>query len=629
MSLPGGVLVYLFNLDTCRAALAIGMSLSVLVFALALSRMLGLGVAGFCAVIVIAYIAIAAAGMAAWHARSALAIPTFHLDRVLMIPFCTFAAVVAYMGWAGPYIEVPADAWWHIGRINDRVAELAAGDIGAVKEYLDVFNKGAEYWYTLVSVLLYWSATGLYAGLTPLALVNTLLFCVGVYGFALFVFNDTVKNRATRHWIAAASVFFFITHFGLSVFGYIRYYVYAPTILNYVLYLGAMACVLRWIDQKEGGWRYVLVAGILTVTAMMVHKQEALFVMLMGGGVLLVQSYRILSWQKKYSNNCSVARLGKREGVLWLTAVLVTVYFLLHLWIYTTVARHDPLKHDVMADIRHYVPFLKNLYVLKPTFQFYEAVTVWGVLVYGLFICRTRWFIQSPYLVAGMLIPLFTVFNPIFTDLFLRVSWPEVLWRMCYMLPLPFVGGYFLIRGVQRVGEGGGVPKKVGSLVLVILLILLLLPIHTTYFISPHSKLYTLAPVAERNDHRLWNDLLAFLDTREATEVVTDPVTGYVINGLTPHEYSGHKFYGFRAMSVNEDSYGVDDFKGKGGWLVVVNERDGRLSETGRYGRHWPEDIMKVSQQYSGAFVEYVRGEPEIFEEIWRRNRIGVYKVNL
>ena len=42
-----------------------------------------------------------------------------------------------------------------------------------------------------------------------------------------------------------------------------------------------------------------------------------------------------------------------------------------------------------------------------------------------------------------MLIPFFTVFNPFFTDLFLRLTDSTVLWRFCFLIPIHYVAADF------------------------------------------------------------------------------------------------------------------------------------------------------------------------------------------
>lgn len=624
MTVPGALLSRMVGLKFHRFGFSIALSFSVFVLCLALARAMGLGATGFGWLAIACYAAIAAVFLWWIRGEGASLFGGISFDRVYLIPIAVVAAVACYSLWAGPYTEVPSDAWWHIGRINGRLSDLQHGSIGSAYGLADLVSKAAGYWYTTAAYFLDVTGTGLRSGMGYLAFANKLLFSVGVYSFALFVFEKMVDSRAMRHAVAAATVFFFFTHFGLSVFSYVRYYVYAPTMLNYVVYLTVLACVVKFLDNASLDFRLPVVGAVLSLVAAVVHKQEGMFILVMSGAILLVEFVRV--WRER-REAVSVER-GARMRICVLFTVFALAYGTFHVASYVLLVRHNPLNYGLMADIQNYLPFLRNLYVLKPTYQFYEVITVWGVLVYVMFFFYRREFKGAPYLVAGMLLPVLTIFNPVYTDLFLRFAWPEVLWRICYALPLPFVGGYLLIRELRAGFQEPGPARKAKALILSAALLALLLPAQTTYFVSTYSKIYTLAPVGPENDYRLWNDLLVFLDSQVARGVVTDPVTGYVINGLTKKRYSGYKFYGLGAIPLNKDSYDAAMFDYRKGWLLVVNRRDGAASDTGRYGRHWRAHIMAVSELYSTAFLDFIRNNPDMFRKIWSRDRITVYRID-
>lgn len=622
LTLPGWALSGALKLDVCRTAVSIALSLSILVVCLAAARVAGLGVEEFGYLLAAGYATVVVAAAWTWRRGG------FRLGSVYWIPMVTMAAVAVYALWAGPYTEVPADGWWHIGHINDRLEMLAGGAVGRYDEFADLFEKSAQYWHTLAAYSLYISGMELTRALGAIATANTLLIAAAVYSFALLVFEEFVPSRRMQHAAAAGAVFFFGAQFGVSVFSYVRYYSFAPALLNYVVYLAALGCFLHFLRLGRGGYRYLAMAGLLTVVAAAVHTQEAALVVIMAG-LIVVWEYIMIArhagpaWILRPS---AYAWEGRPRTALLLFGLGIA-YLLVHGFAYTNLPRHNPLNHGVMADIHNYVPFLQNLYVLKPTFQFYQVLTIWGALVYLLFVFHLRELQRNHYLVAGMALPFLTVFNPVFTDFFLRFSWPEVLWRVCYALPLPFVGGYFLARSGAAVLGGPGVGARLAGLVILIALIGLLLPIQTTFVNSPHSKVYTLARVGPDNDHRLWADLMHYLEGQEGEGLITDPVTGYVAASLTGHRYPGYKFFGRDGFPVDRDLYRSQQFAERDGWLVVINRRDGAPSAAGRYGRHWPEDVMKVSKRYSDAFVDYVTGHAGEFEKLWSRNGIDVYRV--
>lgn len=624
MTVPGALLYRALGIKFHRFGFSIALSFSVFVLCLASARTMGLRATGFGWWLIACYAGIAAVFLWRIRGEAASLFAGISFERVHLIPVAIVAAVACYSLWAGPYTEVPSDAWWHIGRINNRLNAFEHGFIGSASGIGRLISKSAGYWYSTAAYFLGITGTGLRSGLSYLAFANELLFAVGVYSFALFIFEKVVDSRTIRHAVAACTVFFFFTHFGLSVFSYVRYYVYAPTILSYVVYLSALACVLKFLEGPGTDFRLPFVGAVLCVVAAAVHKQEGLFIVVMTGAILLVEFVRV--WRER--NDAPSVDRGARMRTYILFTVFALAYGTLHVTAYVLFVRNNPLHYGLMADIQNYLPFLRNLYVLIPTYQFYQVITVWGVLVYVLFFLYRSELREAPYLMAGMLLPVLTIFNPVYTDLFLRYAYPEVLWRICYALPLPFVGGYLLVRELRAGFREPGPVRKARALVLAAALLVLLLPVQTTYFVSTYSKIYTLAPVGPKNDYRIWDDLLVFLDSQEPRGVVTDSVTGYVINGLTNKRYAGYKFYGRGAIPVNKDSYDAADFDYRKGWLLVINRRDGATSDTGRYGRHWRAHIMAVSELYSTAFLDFIRDNPGTFQKIWSRDRITVYRID-
>lgn len=629
MTLPGMILSRILGLDVCRVAVATAMSLALLIIFLAAARIAELGADGFGYLLVTGYAGIAGGAVWSWR-RGRLTIGgPFRFERIHWIPTATMTGVGLYAVWAGPYLEIPADVWWHIGRINEWLGAIPGGAIGGYASLGSPFDQYAQHWHVLAAYFVHISGVELTQALAQFAVANTLLLSAAVYAFALQVFQEFVPSRSMRHTVAAATVFFFIAQFGLSVFSYVRYYTLAPTMLAYVVYLAGLACFLQFIKEGSGGYRYLGAVVLFVVIAAAAHKkQEAVFIVTMAGLVLLWEYARIAHrWGPAWIVRPAAYQDDGQRRIALLLGVLVIAYVVGHAFAYVLLDRHSPLDHGRMVDVHNYLPFLKNLYVLKPTFQFYQVVTVWGVLVYVLFVFHIRHFLKNSYLIAGMALPFLTVFNPVFTDFFLRFTGPQVLWRMCYALPLPFAGGYFLVRSIDNTVRGNPWRSRAAGLATAAALIGLLLPINTTFFVSPHSKIYTLAPVGPENDRRLWADLVDFLQGRTSEGMITDPVTGYVAGSLSGHRYPGYKFYGQGVFPVDGDNYWAADFANRNGWLVVINRRDGALSATGRYAGHWPEDIMKVSKRYSDAFVSYVADHPSIFMKLWSSDRIAVYLV--
>ena len=588
MFLPGALLANVLRLRTNWAGVSISLSICLLIFAIVASRMVGLGVTGFLWLLSLSYAALLLANVILYRGISLSGILPDSIDKVVLVPLLTFVSLIAYCVWAGPYTEVPSDAWHHIGEIQDRFERATSGRIGHFDHIREAFDKYSGYSYTVTGVVLALAELPPALALSHISIANTLLFCIGVYSFSLYIFGAMGITRHTRHWMAAASVFFFVAQFGLAVFSYARYYAFSPAILNYVVYLSALACTMVFIERNNGRYRYLMVAGGLAVAAAMLHVQETVFIVIMGGTVIFVECLRrsVLSAEDGGEEETGNTRVWVLSGLLILAFVVV------YGWALVNLSPNKTPGTRTLTDIGNVVPFLRDMPILKPGFQFYQVVTVWGTLVYLLFLFRLREFKRSSFLLAGMAIPVLTVFNPVFTDFFLRFSWPELLWRMCFMLPLPFVGAYLLVSSIRSVSVDHGIGRRAMALSIALLLLALLLPFQSTYFVSPYSKIYTVKPVDDRNSQVIWGDVLAFLYDRNSTEVITDPVSGYVVRALTEHEVDGHKFYSARNQWVSRKEFEADDFNDKDGWLIVVNHRDGRRERDGV----WPGGIGRERQ---------------------------------
>lgn len=610
---------------------------------LVLARGFGLAVASYLAILFV--LTVAFGGIAWWRNRaetrntwrgmadriSPIGIGQGGMRRHFwLVPGALTAVWIVYLAGLGPYTEIPADAWWHLGKIQDALETMNAGALPQEAEFGGALKRNGDFWYFLPAVSLHLAGLTLKDALGHIATVNTVLLLGAVYSFGLYLFRQMGADRTTRHAMAAASMFFFSIHFGVNVFSYIRYYTFAPTFLNYVLYLAAVATFARFTQDKRIDFKGAAVLVALVAAMALVHLQEAMFTCIMAFIILIVAAWQanaeaLRSWWVIGARPRFVSSHARRLAIAAVIAISGALVFWVYL--YLAVDRSNPLYHNYLVPLEYLVPFLKNLYILNPTYQFYQVVTIWGVVVYLLYIANYRTLRTSNVLTAGMLAPLFTVFNPAFIDLFLRVHYADLVWRLCFMLPLAFVAGYIMVHSVAGLGRMSGITRNVGRILVAVLLVGLLAPIRTTFVNEPYSRLETLRASSLKNDYRHWEDMLDFLGGIESKGIITDRVTGYMINGLTHHYYPGFKFFGNGAVRYNLSRYGPDSFRDCDGWVVVVNRRDGVHSRVGAISRHWSPAEAQVSRHYDQAFVEHLERNPGHFVKLWERDRIAVYRI--
>lgn len=557
---------------------------------------------------------------------------TPRIIRVPWVAVATMAAVLAYLWLAGPYLEVPSDHWWHLGKFQKYSEIVSKGMIDSAAGWNELFKPKNEYWYLFHVLLCRITGSELTGSLNTVCILNTLLFLSGVYGFTLYIFRHDAGSTLQRNAIAAVAVLFFILHFGISVFSYVRYYALAPTMLNYVVYLGMAGLFIYWLDETSPASVVPVILFIAFPVLWAVHKQEAMFLGLalasMAGVVFLRNLWRIR--QPGWRQAIVSSRLWReRQFVISaLFAVALLIYLVVHAYAYLNFTRHTATLHGRVINIENIAPFFRNLYILDPTVDFYKVVTVWGLFIFALYLKERERFRGNTYINAMMWLPLLTIFNPVFVDFFLRFSWPEVMWRITYMLPLPFVAAYLAVHYARSLAAPGAIMARLGNAVALLLLAVLLFPINTRFVQASEYRWPTLVPVAATNDHRLWADLLSELRSYPEMTILTDRVTGYVINGMTGHHYPGYKFYGRGALPTYEKAYTEAVFDRYGYELVVINLRDGAPSLVGKLSRHWPENVMRVTDLYSPEFMEFIRGNPRRFALQWSNDRISIYRVN-
>jgi hypothetical protein len=551
----------------------------------------------------------------------------------LFVGLLLLVVTILYVQYIGPYTEIPADVWHHLGEFQRQYREIHTGEIHPLYEFRLLLTKYAGYWYFVHAYISNLSGLTIEQSLNPLTIATTFTFLFGIYTFASFVFGNSTLSKRKVVILSLLTVVFYVLHYGVNIFSYIRYYAFAPGILNYVVYISAIGLVIRCLRGDQRVIYFILLLAIFMAVLILVHPQEALFLVIMS--LLLLGYYIVRMLYVRAKNNMTVIgsyvfsnqdiALNRIKAFFILSVFSILVFYI---YSYINVDRHDALKHGRMIPIGTILPFLKNMYILDPSRDFYQVITAWGAFIYLAFFIFYKELKSYPYIVVGMLVPFFTVFNPLFTDLFLRYLWPEVLWRICLLIPLPFVGAYMLVYAYDRIKGQGGLAGKLVSASWVVVLLVLLFPVKSTFFDNQYSRIYTLKAVKKDNNYMMWDDLITYLATSKMKNVLTDPVTGYVVKGITNKSYQGYKFGRVGINRINYDHYDQNTFKRfANDWILIINLRDGGVSNNGERSRHWPKNILKVSQFYSEKLIQHVKSNPDIFIKTWDKDSISVYKI--
>jgi hypothetical protein len=522
----------------------------------------------------------------------------------------------------GPYTEIPADLYRHLEYARIQFDAMAEGHLGSQHDIQAILKQKGGIWYSFYALITL--LTGLEFSQTfPWAtFANSLVFLAVVFSFAWYIFERLCQSPSSRLFAALLATFFTASHMGINVFSYLRYYSFAPTMLNMTIYFASLIAILelfKWQSQQVA-YSIFLLLGLFAGIA--IHMQEALFILCMGAMMLLW--YALLP--KRFA-----LRLDRYFPVhkLWLYRLLLALLLLgfaaLVIWSYMHLGRPNSFFHKVIP-LSNQFSLLKRILFINPTYQGIQVITIWGLAVYLVFIVYWRKFIQHPYLFAGMLLPLATVFNPVFVDWFLRLDGVHTLWRMLYIVPIHFVAALSVVFLTSSATTFSQWWKKGMAYMMIIGLFALLLPIPG---VNPNSRL-TLAPIDADEGYSYWQDLIDYLNQEELkpTTLLTDPVTGYVLNGLSKHRSYQYKFFRKYMRQINFQSYENAPLKQYKGWLLVINDRNGGYSETGDYALHWRGDILQTADFYSKPLRTHIDNNPEDrFKLLWEANKIRVYRI--
>lgn len=379
-------------------------------------------------------------------------------------PLAIVAGVLIYLAWAGPYMELPADAWHHVERFLYAQQSILSGHFDRLWIWGDVawpeyISHQGWHWYMLHALLCKMSGITMADSWLPLAMANTMVFCLAIYWFAMFLWSRHHIHRIQKIQAALWTTCFAAIGLGVSVFAYIRYYAFAPTILNYVMYLAVIVLACDYLRSPSWWSKAVWLAPILLAAMNVIHAQEAVFAFFMGFGMLLVMEGQWV-WSR-----IGRGRAERRVPAQVVNILKIHILFVGGLIVFGLLLFHALQKpmagyaHAVLMPVFNSELLHWTWFVQPPAGQFFQVVTWWGVFVYILFCLYIRQFRRQPFILAGMLMPCLVVFNPL--TIVILARWiPDVntVYRFNYMIPLPFVAGFMAMRfwGEMKLWIGAG-----------------------------------------------------------------------------------------------------------------------------------------------------------------------------
>lgn len=539
--------------------------------------------------------------------------------------------VLIYHMIVGVYFELPADVYIHLEFFefsNDWIT--LQNDLHHV-DLKDTFSKSTQYWYYAISLFAHLDQASLFDLIPYFMIANITLFLLAINSLCLYVFQHFFSSKNLLFACALLATFFTFMHYGINVFSFVRYYAIAPVILTIIIYFAAVINLIDYLQNKNSTRLFIFAGTVFFIFSAMLHRQEALFIatayLLIPFCALYSQSFSIKS---TLCANSSIPKYNNKRAI-WLSGLAFIGFFVIYILVVNTGTANSAV-YPKLISLQKIWHGGKDFFALNPKFQFYTVLTHWGFWLYALYALYYRHFNRNIYIRALMLMPLVTVFNPLFVHLFLHVSSSDVLWRFLYMLPIYFVAAYLVIIAVTNLRQSSR-PMQIAHILLIVPLFVFLLPLNFSIngknINLDYSRIDTLKPVNSKNSYQNWQDVIDFLQQLpEKKNVITDPVTGYIIDPITQHENHRYKFLsGYMRDKYLFDDYSDFPLNRYKGSLLIINLREGALSENGRTSRHWPENVLKTKQYYNEALLKHIRQNPDIFNTIFRRNNVSIYYI--
>lgn len=615
---PGYLILSSTGFNKNRFLLSIGLSLSIIVLTLAPVYRIGGSIElwlGILHLVIAAFVVSVQLHPTLRHRRKA-AKANLHPLRsqrsygfgfiFLLVSFGLYHVIV------GPYTEIPSDLWKHLARVGAESAGMADESIGRFS--VGVLNS-TEFSpvYVIHAVVARLLGVKPLELIAPVTLVTSGLFLGSIYWFTLVLlgrFGLRTGARVAGGLLAAALTFVTL---GTASFSYIRYYAYFPTFFAFPLIYACAVILLDYLERpKNNGWLLLLIPVFLA-TMWLIHRQEALLAVILLAGIVFTRGVRSYLPAAGLSAKLKSRARSSTQFFLVLLALVIIYAF-----IAGTMAPWDHTPHVV--DAGQFFSPLNGLPVDNPFFRFWDTLGFFGIGVYAWLIMRWKSLARSDFLSAGMLMPLLTNFNPLYAVLFLHFGTASGLWRTAYLMPLGIAAAIlfsvtFLSKPARQITR-----HRITGYIFIFFLVMSLVPWHYQDRFNRTSRIPSLLPVHETSGAVLWQDLIKAVDQiqteRPVRRIITDSVTRFILYSATRSQiwwWTESEYFPKHRENYQQD-FLTSDYSHS---LLVINKRNGVLTNSARYAGHWPSGILEVSQNYPQDLDEFIATHPDLFELLW------------
>ena len=170
--------------------------------------------------------------------------------------------------------------------------------------------------------------------------------------------------------------------------------------------------------------------------------------------------------------------------------------------------------------------------------------------------------------------------------------------------------------------------SRIPDYLLLILLVAACVPWQIGEFYNRTSRIPSLYPSEAASGVQLWKDLidasLALQSQIPIKRIITDSTTSFILEASTRGKVQSRS-QGVYFPKNNQDyqqDFLESDYSGS---LLVINRRDGEVTNNARYSRHWPASTLQVSQKYPPDLDNFIEKHPSLFERLWSSRDIDIF----
>tara|TARA_B100000029_G_scaffold71267_1_gene63203 strand:- start:3364 stop:5331 length:1968 start_codon:yes stop_codon:yes gene_type:complete len=633
--LPGYLVLLLAKVKRHRFLLGYGISFSLLVISQIPIRILG-GSPAFWFFLLHLFIGLAL--LISWLFGRNRNIPVIKKKSHMRVSVRSLGITLGVIGFSvyhlivGPYTEIPSDFWIHLGDSWKQLIEMKKGFLPGSGLGISELADG-NYVSFLHAVAAYFFQSNPLWLVPGVTMVTSAIFLISTYWFVLRIISNVRISSELKVAIAVLTCILTVFSFGVATFSYVRYYAYFHSIFNFPLIYLSIILLIDYLERPKSNTSKLFLIVLLLCIMVLVHKQEALYSLIIIFGITTWKLIRG-SFQK---NNISLI-LWRRISMLGYMMIGMVPFILIYTFLKWDLGMPDS-DSTVVIDASHFLPFTRELPITNPSLRFWDVLAVFGVVVYSWYFLRRRWFAGLDYINIGMASPLLTLFNPIFVIWFLHIMTADVLWRMSYLMPLSLVAAFLIVYSFSKAYKAKN--RRAFSFATLMTLIVLcsLFPFDFHYIYNSNSRLPSLYSVHSKNGANLWSDLIRATEKIGGRRVIlADGVTRYVLSNSTPHTQGvgGKELWRYERVPEflnrphkNNPKKNLRAFQQTGD-LLVINKIDGSPSENGRRSGHWPEDILLVSDFYPNDLAEYASAKgkgSKWFIKLYSSDRLWIYEI--